>query len=131
LQPVAELRQQQALATQPRPASADDSTGTVRVVARSEPSPAQAAIEQAEQRKVQRSRGHHSRRSNRSRRHAARAQQPTLLGGLQAEVSKNAAQPRARRQVRTVRRSNTTSGPTDLLAYLKKAVTPEKQRRRR
>jgi hypothetical protein len=130
LQPVVELRQQQALATQPRSAgaSADDSTGTVRLAARSEPPPVQVAAQQdAKEPKVQRSRNHHSRRS----RHAARAQQPSLLVGLQSEVSKNAAQPRVQhRQVRTVRRSR-NSGPTDLLAYLKKAVTPEKPRRRR
>jgi hypothetical protein len=130
LQPAAELGQQQALATQPRSAgvSADDSTGTVRLAARSEPPPAQAAAQQAaEPPKVQRSRNHHSRRS----RHAARSQQPSLLAGLQSQVSKNAAQPRVQhRQVRTVRRSR-NSGPTDLLAYLKKAVTPDKPRRRR
>jgi hypothetical protein len=129
LQPAAELRQQQVLATQPRPepATANDSTGTIRVAARSEP-PAQVATQQeAEQPKAERSRNHHSRRS----RHAARTQQPSLLAALQSEVSKNAAQPRAQqRQVRTVRRTR-NSGPTDLLAYLKKAVTPDKPRRRR
>jgi hypothetical protein len=134
LQPVAELRQQQALATQPPAArvSADDATGSVRAAARPEPPPAHAAAqEQAEEPEVRRGRNRHSRRSSRSRRHAAHAQQPSLLAGLQSEVSKNAAQPRAHRQVHTVRRRSTTSSPTDLLAYLKKAVTPEKQRRRR
>jgi hypothetical protein len=134
LQPVAELRQQQALTTQPQPvrASADDTaTGAVRLAARSEPPPAQAAAhEDAEQPKVRRGRAHHTRRSSHSRRHATQAQQPSLLASLQTEVSKNAAQPRAQhRQVRTVRRSS--NSPTNLLAYLKKAVTPEKPRRRR
>ncbi len=101
----------------PAPAAAEPATRTIQLAARPEPQavPETAGEKEAEPQHDANPHQRHSRRYRRA--------QPSLLASL-GVTTQQVQQPRTR----TTRRS---SQPTNLLAYLKKAITPDTRTRRR
>jgi len=106
-----------------------------QVAARSEPS---AAVEPDAERKPQAKPAERvetpGRRTTRQRgqsRGQDRMQDRSLVAGIQSEVSSTQQAETPQRTRRHSRSSRRASTPTDLLAYLKKAITPETTTRRR